>query len=147
MSVGRKHDGFRVAYGPKLVIELDATESDLDPGAIQSYKDQVDINNVMAQMARTGATEWLNHRQGTFEDVTGIDFQTCMDTLLRAQGAFDDLPSNIRNRFQNNPALFLDYVHDPANREEMYSLGLAVRPEVSVAPPVAAPAAPVAPVS
>lgn len=137
--------GFVTAFGPTLSDEVgvDASASEENgPGAVQSYRDECDINNIMGDVERSGAAQWLATREGTFEDVTGVDFQSAMDTIVRAQEAFEDLPSNVRDRFANDPARFLDFVHDEKNRAEMVALGLAREP---VVPPVVPPSVPPSP--
>ncbi len=47
-----------------------------------------------------------------------------MRTVTVAQDMFDHLPSSIRNRFANDPALFLDFVQDADNRVEAIELGI-----------------------
>ena len=44
---------------------------------------------------------------------------------------FDNLPSDVRNRFNNNPAQLLDFVADPENKEEAIELGLLPKPEIT----------------
>ena len=119
---------FVTAFGPKLSGEIgvDASAGEENgPGAVQSYRDECDINQIMADVQRTGAAEWLATRPGTYEDVTGVDFQSAMDTIVRATEAFEALPSGVRDRFANDPARFLDFVHDEKNIPEMIALGLA----------------------
>lgn len=135
--------GFITAFGPKLsdVIGVDASASpENGPGAIQSYREECDINNIMGEVERSGAAQWLATREGTFEDVTGVDFQSAMDTIVRAQEAFDDLPATVRDRFANDPARFLDFVHDPKSERELVEMGLAKArapvPAPEAAPPV-----------
>lgn len=145
MSMGRTvPTGFVTAYGPKLVLGVDAHASEENGmGAIQAYKDECDINCIMSKNFETGALSWLNAMQGTYEDVTGCDFQTCMDQVVRAQEAFDALPSKLRDRFANDPQRFLDFVHDPSNAQEMITLGLRNPPPAAAeSAPVAVPSVP-----
>lgn len=139
MSMNRKHKGgFVTAYGAKLVLGIDASATEESPGAIQSFKDECDINNIMLNVQRSGAAAWLAEKAGTFADVTGMDFQTSMDLIINAQEAFDALPSHVRDRFANDPSRFLDFVHDKGNQDELVRLGLADPPPVLVtetAPP------------
>lgn len=40
------------------------------------------------------------------------------------------MPSEVRKRFGNNPGVFMDFVSNPDNKEELVKLGLAVKPKV-----------------
>lgn len=100
------------------------TVNELPSRTKQSDADQCEINNIMAKYARTGAINHFNTHQGSYGDATGHDFQTSMNIVIDAQNMFDELPSNIRNRFENEPAQFLDFVNDEANKSEMAELGL-----------------------
>lgn len=129
--------GVRVSpvFGERAKVTLDASASDENgPGAVQSFKDESDINNIMRKFQRTGMLDWLNTHDGEYGDVTGITFETSMATILKAQEMFDELPSTVRERFMNNPALFFDFVHDPKNLAELRQLGLAKPEEVPPAP-------------
>lgn len=87
---------------------------------------ECDINQIMAQYQKTGVIEHLNEHQGDYSDfLSAPDYHTALNQILEAQSAFDTLPSNLRNRFTNDPAQFLDFVQNPANAEELISLGLA----------------------
>ena len=94
----------------------------------QSDADACEINNIMAKYLRTGAITHFNKHNPQYGDATGPDFQTAMNIVTSAQTMFDELPSNIRNRFQNDPAAFLDFVQDEGNTAEMAELGLTNSP-------------------
>ena len=85
--------GFAVsgAYGARLDVTLDASAGpDNGEGAVQSFKDECDINNIMAKFQRTGMLEWINTHEGTYGDVTGASFEASMATILKAQEMFDE---------------------------------------------------------
>lgn len=91
----------------------------------QSFKEECDINTIMARYQSTGEIPVLNVVAPQYLDVTeGFDFQTMQDKVLEARSLFDSLPSSLRTRFANDPAQFLAYVADEANRPEMLKLGL-----------------------
>lgn len=94
----------------------------------QSDSEHCEINNIMAKYARTGAINHFNTHQGNYGDATGHDFQTAMNIVTDAQNMFNDLPSTLRNRFDNEPSQFLDFVNDEANISEMAELGLLNAP-------------------
>lgn len=106
----------------------------------QNFKDDADINIIIKRMG-VGITPPFNARipmQGDFTEVT--DFRGALHLTMEAQHAFDQLPAQIRSRFENDPAQFLDFFYDPANTEEAVRLGLAVpRPPEPPKEPQAAP--------
>lgn len=113
------------AYGPKLRVQLGPFE---ESRTKQSFKDDTNINNIMARFRSTGLVDYVNKFSPQYGDVTGIDFFSSMQTVAKGREMFDELPANIRNRFNNNPELFLDFVDDPQNEAEMVRLGLLVKP-------------------
>lgn len=90
----------------------------------QSHKDECDINRIIRKYDSQGILTHLNTMEAQYGDVTGVDFQSAMDLVIRAQGMFDALPSAIRNEFGNDPARFLDFMDDEANLPRMVELGL-----------------------
>lgn len=89
----------------------------------QSFKDECDINNLMAKYLKTGRMEHVNQALPRFECVSGHDFQSAQNLIAEAASMFEDIPSKVRNRFGNDPGKLLDWVHDPRNAKEAASLG------------------------
>lgn len=112
----------------------------------QSEADACDINKIMGQYEKTGLLPHINHYQGRYEDLgDSRSYHENLNAVIAAQDAFDSLPASIRTRFGNDPALFLDFVSDPDNREEMEKMGLlpstgAAKAPDTVAEPVEVPA-------
>ncbi len=94
----------------------------------QSFKDECDINLIMAKYQKTGAITHVNKYGAQYTDTTSIDFTEAMQLVTSAQQMFDGLPSSIRTRFDNDPSQFLDFVQDANNVPEMRKLGL-IAPE------------------
>lgn len=94
----------------------------------QSFREECNINTIMAKYQRTGLIEAVNRIQPQYADVAGFDFQYAMDQLLRSQRMFEELPSSVRKRFHNDPAAFVEFVGDPANEDEAIRLGLLRKP-------------------
>jgi phage internal scaffolding protein len=90
----------------------------------QSDASECEINNIMAKYMRTGAIEHYSTHQGHYSDITGPDFETAMNIVADANTMFAELPSNLRNRFENSPKRFLEFVQDESNLTEMAELGL-----------------------
>lgn len=93
----------------------------------QSFKEECDINTIMARYQSTGEMPNLGVRAPQYLDATGMDFQSMQNQVLEAQALFMELPSKLRTRFGNDPGQFLSYVADPQNRAEMRELGLLNR--------------------
>lgn len=91
----------------------------------QSFKKECDINHIMAQYLKTGNINHLAKYNGQYMDCTSMTFQEALNTVIKAQEVFDELPSELRERFGHDPGKFLDFVHEPKNIEEMRKLGLA----------------------
>jgi len=99
---------------------------DWGPGRTkQSFKKECDINQIMARYKKTGAITHYAKHSGQYMDCSEIDYKTALDQVNNAQAMFDDLPSSIRGKFENDPAQFLSFVQDPDNASEMQDLGLA----------------------
>lgn len=93
----------------------------------QHFKDQQDINRIVKQYAKTGVASQTT-RMPLPEDFVGItDYHTAMNAIKAGDEAFDSLPSKIRERFNNDPAEFVDFCLDEANNEEAAKLGLAYK--------------------
>lgn len=109
---------------------------------VQSQKEEADINVIVARARFTGEAP-QNIRmplQGDFTEVG--DFRQCLHAVRQAQESFDALPARTRNRFDNDPAKFVDFCLDPANLAEARELGLAVpAPEAPASPPAPPPPA------
>ena len=91
----------------------------------QSEKDACDINRIMKTFARTGKLPDHLIKSGVYSDVSQYgDFQEAQNIILRAQSQFDLLPSQLRKRFDNDPAVFLAAFNDPANEAYFREMGL-----------------------
>lgn len=94
----------------------------------QEFRDEADINTIMAKYQSTGEMPVLNQVAPQYLDATNLtDFHDLQNQVLAAQALFGQLPSKLRDRFGNDPGSFLDYVQQPSNFDEMYELGLLDR--------------------
>ncbi len=127
---------FQTAYAAKPRVQF----STKDTRTEQSHKQECDINYILAKHLKTGVINHQNAYGGQYGDTSAIDYHSAMNTIVNADQMFNDLPSGTRSRFQNDPAQFLDFVGDENNLEEMYTMGLAIRPDTSAIAEVSAPA-------
>lgn len=119
------------AYAPKLRCALTCPELPFGRTK-QSFKAECDINNIMAKFVRTGVLDFVNKHEPRYGDVSGLEFQAAQLIVAQGKTMFEELPSHLRARFENDPGAFLDFVGDEKNREEARELGL-LRPD---SPPV-----------
>lgn len=54
------------------------------------------------------------------------DFAACMERVNEGLSSFAALPSEIRDRFGNDPKAFMSFLADPSNVKEAIRLGLMV---------------------
>jgi phage internal scaffolding protein len=90
----------------------------------QSFRDECDINNILRQFNVTGQLP-IGSVQPQYGDFSGItDYQSALNAVMAAQDSFLQLPAKLRARFDNDPALFVEFASDEANKDEMKALGL-----------------------
>lgn len=92
----------------------------------QSQAAETDINRIVKQFKVTGAVP-QGVRRPTYGDFDGVsDFRTAMDALLSAEKSFAAMPAIVRNRFNNDPAAFVEFCTDDKNIAQLREWGLAV---------------------
>lgn len=130
---------FRHAYDGLRHGVDDVNFSD-DPGHTrQAHKDECDINRIMDRFQKSGLLSHVNQFQGEYGEFIEMDFHEAMNTILEAKDMFETVPSDIREKFNNDPGKFLEYVTNPENVDGMRELGLL--PTESTHPSVPKPAA------
>lgn len=111
----------RKSNGSKRVFTINEEPSMTD----QSFGPEVEVNNIMNQYLKTGQITHLAKSQGVFSDLSDLpDFATALNTVTQAQQAFDQLPSDLRERFGNSPEALMNFIHDENNYDEGVKLGL-----------------------
>lgn len=101
----------------------------------QSFKNECDINRILDRWQKTGVITHYNKYSANYSDLTSVpDYRQAMDQIIRANQAFESLPSSLRKRFGNDPAEFLSFVSSPDNVDEMVKLGLANKRDEVVTP-------------
>lgn len=113
----------------------------------QSFAEEADINTILRRFNLTGQLP-QNIRMPTYADFEdNITFHDAMNAIVLANTAFMTMPADIRARFHNSPAEFVDFCSDPNNLEEARRLGLveATDPRATLPTPPAAPAPTTAP--
>ena len=95
--------------------------------AQQHYKDECDINTILERFNVTGMLPQspISPRYGDFSGIT--DYHSALNKVMAAMEEFDNLPAQIRARFDNEPANLIEFLEDEKNRPEAEKLGLVER--------------------
>lgn len=113
----------------KVIVENGRTRvvtiNDKPTRTQQQFKDSCDMSKIMDNYKRTGQLP-PSRRQGKYIDTTLLpeDYQTSLNIIIEANTAFDNLPSQTRKRFDNDPKKLLEFISDPKNHQEAVDLGL-----------------------
>lgn len=100
--------------------------------AVQSSRDECDINVIVKRAGMTGIIP-QGFKIPVFENSDGVfDYRASMDAIIAADRSFMLLPAEMRTRFGNDAAAFLDFVSNPDNLEEMQRMGIAEKPDASI---------------
>jgi len=101
------------------------------PGSVtvkQSFKAECDINNIMRKYQAQGVLPSLILQDPKYGDFSNVpDYQEALNLVLKAQAQFGGLSAEVRDRFGSDPSRFLAFCENPANQEELISMGLATR--------------------
>ena len=102
-----------------------------DPSAtLQSFKNDADINCIIARYENTGVlvdpTVPVSRTPefGDFSDMP--DYQTAQNVIIAAKDAFYSLSSKIRERFQNDPAAYFEFVRNLKEGSEDYDEAISL---------------------
>lgn len=95
----------------------------------KQWKNDVDVNKIMARYKKTGMiTHLRNAEQGAYLDLTELpDLLTAQIQLKQANEKFLEIPPQVRLKFNNDPNQLISYLQNPSNHEEAIHLGLMVK--------------------
>lgn len=122
-----------------IISDLTGLDCSADEPAQQQFKDECDINQIMARYQRTEVMDLRsNFQSGVYADLASMpDYLEAQTIVANAQSAFHDLPAEIRVKFDNDPARFLQFVEDPKNADRFEEYGLTKPKEAPKEPPKA----------
>ena len=90
----------------------------------QAFKDQCDINKMLAKAQQNGSvSHLLKYPEAVYGEFDGeFDLLTAQSKIMRANQIFDDLPSEVRNEFGNDPLKFVAFAGNPENTGKLKDL-------------------------
>lgn len=113
-----------ISFDPKDVKSRSRTK--------QSFKEDSDINNIVAKYQRTGVLGnplGGSPRYPQFGDFSNVgDYQSSLNLIIEANENFMLLPAVLRKRFNNDPQELISFMDNPDNLKEAQELGLVPKP-------------------
>jgi phage internal scaffolding protein len=119
----------RSRYSPRVRVQFDFVQPSRTQ---QHFKDECDIDRILKKYSTTGflVDPLAPRREPLFGDFSeSMSFMEAQTRIARVREAFDSLPSQIRDRFANDPHRLLAWCEDPANQKEAIELGLIPPPK------------------
>lgn len=116
----------RVFYTQYTNVPGPKPENNNDPSMTwQHCKDECDILQIVKK-PNLGVNPYdVPSRKPLYGDFdSSLSFQEAQNVIIKANEQFEELPSNIRDRFRNDPVNLLKFVEDPSNYEEGVKLGI-----------------------
>lgn len=128
---------------PPNVVE----DNQEDSKTLQQFKQECDINYLIARYAKTGffydpLAQAGQKRMPQFGDFSNMgDFAEQQNRILAVYDAFAALPAATREKFGHNPATFVEFVGNPENAKACVEMGIFPKaPEKETVQQVADPA-------
>lgn len=111
------------------------------PLTTQADTAEVDINRIMARVAK-GQVVLGSDKQPFYGDVSDLGgLQEAIMKKQEAEALFLQYPWDVREKFDNDPVKFVEFLLDQKNSDEAIALGLKkpkpVAPEAPAGPPPA----------
>ena len=94
----------------------------------QHHTETCDINKILAQFMETGIMPQTKANP-QYGDVSEVDYQQMQNQLATAKTLFEQLPEQVKARFNNEMHTFLQFAEDEKNLPELVDMGLAVKNE------------------
>lgn len=88
----------------------------------QHHKKACDINNILAKYRKTGLIDHIQTYQGQYGNVTGADFQNAQNLVAEQKSIFEELPAEVRDQFDNDPANYLNKVMTDEGIQELQEM-------------------------
>lgn len=104
---------------------------DTGPGRTkQSFRDEVNVNTIVAKARKTGLLTYVNPRKPFYGDVSGLrSYQESLAIVRQADEMFMRMSGEIRARFSNDPYKMIAFLQDKRNLDEAVRLGMVTKRE------------------
>lgn len=101
-------------------------DENVDPSMTdESMARDTDVNYIMEKYMKGEHVQFINEGRGHYIDLTEFpDFDKAMEIVGKAKSAFQLLPPQLREKFNQDPHQLVNYLQDPKNDAEAVELGL-----------------------
>jgi phage internal scaffolding protein len=111
------------AYSKKTRKSFETTGESLTQ---QHFQKEADVHNIIKQYDRTGLIANVNRGVAQYGDYSEVnEYREALDLVNRASQNFGQIPSEIREKFNNDAGEFFEFATNPKNHKEMVEMGLA----------------------
>lgn len=131
------HDGLDAFYS-----DMTAEYNDQPSLTKQEFTRDTDPNFIIDRLRRgQDVSAFMSQREPQYGDFTQVpaSYHEALNVVKEATYSFMQLDPELRSKFENNPAKFVDFVSDPKNAEALIEMGLAMPKPAEATPPAAAP--------
>lgn len=122
------------AYDFEKVSDETGLVCDDESLADQSQLEDSDINVLVRRFGVTGQMPVLERLPIQADFVKPMDYHSALNALMQADSAFNELPAELRSRFDHDPGKFVEFCSDEKNRPELIDLGLVPKDPGPAAP-------------
>lgn len=103
-----------------------------DPSKTQQHDEHdANINNIVATYMRTRTIEGHNKPPINSDFTMITSMQDAMQLIVDARESFMEQPAQVRAKFDNDPAKFVDFCSREENRDAMRQMGLLSEEEMA----------------
>ena len=118
---------FKTPYNGRVACSFETTGESMTQ---EHFREETEILNIIRRHDRNGVIDHINKGQAIYGDFSEItDYRDMIHKLREADSAFAQVPSDIRKRFENDPAKFFNFVTDPSNHDALAEMGLVMKKE------------------
>ena len=118
---------FKTPYNGRVACSFETTGESMTQ---EHFREETEILNIIRRHDRNGVIEHINKGTAIYGDFSEItDYRDMIHKLREADSAFAQVPSDIRKRFENDPAKFFNFVTDQNNHSALAEMGLVMKKE------------------
>ena len=118
---------FKTPYNGRVACSFETTGESMTQ---EHFREETEILNIIRRHDRNGVIDHINKGTAIYGDFSEItDYRDMIHKLREADSAFAQVPSDIRKRFENEPAKFFNFVTDSSNHDALAEMGLVMKKE------------------